>query len=425
MTEAFLYHIWKYRLLNNIPLVTSEGYPIQIIKVGVQNHDAGPDFFNARIKIGDTEWAGNVEVDITTAHWAMHGHDKNDAFKKIILHVVYEITKPVLHNIPVLELKNYINADVKSSFEELNRSPNPIPCSSLVLNVSSITITSWLERMLIERLAEKTKPVEEELKTNHFNWEETFYHSLAKNFGFKTNALPFEMLAKSIPLNILARQKNNLLQLEALFLGQAGFLGDKNTDAYFLQLQKEYVFLSNKYSLKPLDKSIWKFARLRPVNFPTVRIAQFAALVHTSSHLFSKITETKGVKQLLALFTGDVSEYWKTHYHFAKKSGEKDKALGRGSIENILINTVVPFLYVYGKMKERSSISERALSLLEQLSPENNIIIKEWKRIGVNADSAWQTQGLIQLKNNFCSHKKCLQCAIGLKILNSGNGKSS
>ncbi len=425
MTEAFLYHVWKFRLFKHTQLYTADGQIVEILKPGEQNHDAGPDFSNARIKIGDTLWAGNVEIDPTTADWYNHGHEKNDAFKKIILHVVYEITKPVAHGFPVLELKNFIDEKIKLRYADIISSRQKIPCSSQISSVSEITITGWLERMLVERISEKIKPIEEKLKQNQFNWEETFYHSLAKNFGFKTNALPFEMLAQNIPLNVLARQKNNLLQLEALFLGQAGFLSDNVDDAYFLRLKKEYAFLANKYSLTPVDKSLWKFARLRPVNFPTVRIAQFANLVYRSSHLFSKITETKNLNQLIALFDADVSDYWNTHFHFQKKSSEKEKALGRSSVENILINTVVPFLYVYGKEKERSSFCERALFLLEKIAPENNFIIKEWKEAGITPKSAWQTQALIQLTNNYCVHKKCLQCAIGLKILNTGNGKNN
>ncbi len=417
MNEAFLYHIWKFRLFNQHNLMTTDGQPLHILKTGSRNDDSGPDFFNARIKAGDTEWAGNVEIDVTSADWYLHGHDKNDAFAKIILHVVYEVTKPLHHNFPVLELKNYLYKNLIIRYNNLQQSTNTIPCKNQLPEINNITLNSWLERLLIERAEEKSKGIEISLKENKLDWEITFYHFLARNFGFKTNALPFEMLAKNLPLPALAKQKDNLLQVEALLFGQAGFLEDKSRDNYFNQLKKEYLFLSQKYALSPLQKSIWKFARLHPANFPTVRIAQFASLIHKSSHLFSKVIETDNNKDLLPLFDVTPSEYWLNHYHFEKASDKKSKSLGQSSAENILINTVVPFLFVYGKLKKNDIFRERALSLLEKIKPENNIIIRDWRSAGIKAEHAWHTQALIQLRNNYCNKKQCLNCAIGLKIL--------
>lgn len=271
--------------------------------------------------------------------------------------------------------------------------------------------------MVIERIEQKSKLMEQALENNKGDWEVTFYHLLARNFGFKTNAVPFELLAKSIPLSALAKQKNNLLQLEALLFGQAGLLNEPDGDDYYNQLKQEYKHLALKFSLAPMEKNLWKFARMRPVNFPSVRIAQFAALVHQSSHLFSKIIEVKEVKQLHKLFEVQPSDYWKSHYHFAKKSTDQFKALGQSSIDNILINTISPFLFVYGKLKNSEKFRERALSLLEQCRAENNTIIRLWKMAGVKPEHAWHTQGLIQLKNQYCNSKQCLKCAIGIKIL--------
>ncbi len=417
MNEIFLYHIWKFRLFDQENLTTTDGQPLQILKPGLRNDDSGPDFFNARIKVDNTEWAGNVEIDVTSAEWYLHGHDKNDAFSKIILHVVYEVTKPLQHNFPVLELKNYLDKNLIGRYNNLQQSANNIPCKNQLPEVSRITINSWLERLLIERAEEKSKAIEIALKENKQDWEITFYHFLARNFGFKTNALPFEMLAKNLPLPALAKQKDNLIQVESLLFGQAGFLEDESGDSYFNQLKTEYRFLAQKYSLSPLQKSIWKFARLHPVNFPTVRLAQFASLIHKSSHLFSKVVETENTKSLLHLFNIAPSDYWLTHYHFEKTSDKKSKSLGQSSVENILINTVVPFLFVYGKLKKNDIFRERALSLLEKIKPENNIIIRDWKAAGIKAEHAWHSQALVQLRNNYCNKKQCLNCAIGLKIL--------
>lgn len=417
MNEAFLYHVWKYRLFNTTALQTTTGEEVHVIKPGEQNPDSGPDFFNARIRIGQTEWAGNVEIDTTSADWFHHGHHTNKAFSKIILHVVYELNKPLTHGIPVVELKNYIDASAIHQYEQLLKSKEAIPCSKSLKAVPDITWQTWLERMVVERIEQKSKVMEQALEINKGDWEITFYHLLARNFGFKTNAIPFELLAKSIPLSALAKHKNNLMQLEALLFGQAGLLNEESGDDYYKQLKQEYKHLALKFSLTPLEKNLWKFARMRPVNFPSVRIAQFAALVHNSSHLFSKIIEVKEVKQLQKLFEAQPSAYWNQHFHFSKKAAEQNKPLGQTSIDNILINTVSPFLFVYGKMKNSEKFRERALSLLEQCKPENNSIIRLWKMTGIKPEHAWHTQGLIQLKNQYCNSKQCLHCAIGIKIL--------
>lgn len=417
MNEAFLYHVWKYRLFNNMVLQTLAGEEVHVLKPGEQNPDSGPDFFNARIRIGQTEWAGNVEIDLTSADWFHHGHHTNKAFSKIILHVVYEINKPLTHGIPVVELKKYMDTTTLQHYEQLQQSKEGIPCSKSLSRVPDITIQTWLERMVVERLEQKSQTMEQALENNKGDWETTFYHLLARNFGFKTNTVPFELLAKSLPPSALAKHKNNLLQLEALLFGQAGFLSDNTGDDYYIQLKQEYKHLASKFTLSPLEKTLWKFARMRPVNFPSVRIAQFAALIHHSSHLFSKIIEVDEVQQLYKLFAAKPSAYWTTHYHFSKKSKEQIKSLGQSSIDNILINTIAPFLLVYGKLKNSEKYRQRALSLLQQCKAENNSIISLWKAAGIKPEHAWHTQGLIQLKNQYCNSRQCLKCAIGIKIL--------
>jgi len=300
---------------------------------------------------------------------------------------------------------------------------NKIPCNGSISIVDDFTFSNWLDRLLIERLEQKTKSIELMLQQNQNNWEETFYVHLARNFGFKINALPFEMLARSLPLQHLAKHKSELFQIEALLFGQAGLLQSDFNDEYPQRLRKEYDFLKTKFGLQNMDAHLWKFMRLRPVNFPTIRIAQFAQLIFNSSHLFSKLLEIKNAKQAFALFDVEASDYWKTHFMFDKETvtekveTENEKHLGKTSIENILINTIVPFLFHYGKQKGIQKIQSRALEFLENINAEKNNITDKWKNLKVKCDNSYQSQALIQLYNFYCSEKKCLFCAVGNKIL--------
>jgi len=421
MTEEFLHYIWKFKLFNQLQLSTTEGESIEIIKAGDYNTDAGPDFFNAKIKIGKTLWAGNVEVHINASDWEKHSHQKNKAYGNIILHVVYSADKEIYQTtgeaIATLELKNLIPDDVLKNYNKLNTSIGWIPCEKLIKDASTLVINSTLDKVLIERLENKSQLIIQSLKLNKNNWEETFYQQMAKSFGFKTNAEPFELLAKSLPINILAKHKNNLLQIEALLFGQAGMLNEYYKDKYALSLQNEYAYLQKKFKLKPIDNHLWKFLRLRPANFPSIRIAQFASLIYKSSHLFSKVLEADTVKQLKKLLNTDISEYWQTHYVFDKITNKKQKTLGEDSVDIIIINTIVPFLFVYGQYKKEEIYVNRAIQFLEKINAENNSIIKKWESIGIKAKNAYDTQALLQLKNNYCSYKKCLECSIGNHLL--------
>ena len=345
MNEALLYHLWKYRLFKSMPLTTIDGKTIEVIKPGELNPDSGPDFFNARLIIDGTEWAGNVEIDPSSADWYNHKHHINKAYSKLILHIVYEMNKPLDHGFPVLEFKKFIDVNAVKTYNQLQESSAPVPCHKQINLVSNITINTWLERMIVERLEQKTSAIYDMLQANKFDWEETFYFFLARNFGFKINALPFEMLARSIPMTALARHKNNLLQIEALLFGQAGFLNNKHPDKYVESLSREHRFLAGKFQLQAMNNSLWKFARMHPRNFPSVRIAQFAALIHNSTHLFSKILDEKDVKSLIQLFNITPSSYWDSHFHFGKESAESKKTFGRDSADNIIINTIAYFTY--------------------------------------------------------------------------------
>ncbi|MBL7892504.1 MAG: DUF2851 family protein, partial [Bacteroidia bacterium] len=407
MTEEFLHYLWKYKRYNSANLSTQTGEVIQVIKQGEHNTDAGPDFFNSKLKIGKTIWAGNVEIHIHSSDWKKHNHQSDKAYDNVILHVVYRHDEKVYRKtgeeLPTLELKGRFDESVFKKYLQFKASKTWVPCAPQLKSVESFILNNWLERMLVERLERKSGAVLASLEINKNNWEETFYQHVARSFGFKVNSDPFELLARSIPNSILAKHKNSLFQVEALLFGQAGLLDNQFVDTYPQYLQNEYAFLRKKYKLTPLDPHVWKFLRLRPSNFPTVRIAQFASLIFNSIHLFSKVIETNKPDALKKLFSVRASEYWETHYMFDKKSAKSVKSIGPDGVNNIIINTIVPFLFVYGKSKAEEKYVDLSLALLEKIEPENNSIIDKWEQFGVKAKSAYQTQALLQLKNEYCS----------------------
>ncbi len=421
MTEEFLWYLWKFRLFDTNELKTTDGEAIQILKPGDQNTDSGPDFFNARIKIGATAWAGNVEIHTRASDWHKHKHTSDKAYDNILLHVVNEADVK-LHRrngepIPTLEMKDRIPKPVYGKYLQFRSSRGWIPCEKQISSVDKFTLNNCLDRLLVERLERKSKAILDSLQQNKNNWEETFYQQIAKAFGYKVNAGPFELLARAVPASVLGKHRNSLAQIEALLFGTAGMLEGKFKDDYPKALQKEFRFLKQKFNLKPLDVSLWKFMRLHPPGFPTIRISQFSSLFYGSSHLFSKILESASMKEIVSLFSTHTTEYWVTHFRFDKKSGNRKKTLGADTINIIIINTIVPFLFIYGKEKGEEKFCDRALSLLEKLDPENNSIISKWNSIGVPAKNAGDTQALLQLKNEYCSKKRCLECSVGGKLL--------
>jgi hypothetical protein len=423
MSEEFLQFLWKFRLFESNELYTTAGEPVQIMNPGEANADAGPDFSNARIKIGNTLWAGNVEVHLFSSDWKKHHHPADKAYDNIILHVVLEENEKVFRKnkeaIPTIELKHLISKALFDRYQRMMNNRQWIPCENQISNAGTFVVESWLQRMMIERLETRCESIMQTLKINKNNWEETFYQHLARNFGFNLNAVPFEMLAKSLPQKHLTKHNDNLFQIEALLFGQAGFLEKDHKDDYPQQLKKEYLFLKQKYSLHPIEAHLWKFLRLRPSGFPTIRIAQFADLISTSHALFSKVIECKNITDLRKLFQINCSGYWTDHFVFDKPALAREKTFTDASIDLLLMNTVITFLFVFGMQKDEETIKERALGFLEKIKPENNAIIKKWKAIGMSANSAFQTQALLQLKKNYCSNKRCLQCAIGNKLLQS------
>ncbi|RBQ02987.1 DUF2851 family protein [Pedobacter miscanthi] len=420
--EDFLHYIWQFRSFDYNDLQTTSGEALKIINPGLLNKNAGPDFFHAKIEIGDTIWAGNVEIHIKSSDWLKHYHQKDSSYENVILHVVYEHDAEIkrMDNtvLPVLELKKRISADLIKKYENLFLTLTDFPCVAQIGRVDQLVIDSFLSRTLIERFEQKTHAVTECLNELKGNWDETFYRFLARNFGFKINALPFELLAKAVPQHIYAKHKNNPHQIEALVFGVAGFLTDQFVEEYPKKLKAEFQFLKKKYNIKPVEISVWKFMRMRPQNFPTIRLAQFAALIIKANHLFSKIMEINEVDRLRSLFENlPVNDYWKTHYHFKKEASSVNTQIGKTSVDNILLNTVTLFLFSYGKHTDTRFYINRAVKLLETLPAEKNAIIDKYVAAGVDVRHAFTSQGILQLKKQYCDTKKCLSCGIGIKIL--------
>ncbi|MEO8795617.1 MAG: DUF2851 family protein [Daejeonella sp.] len=420
--EDFLHYLWKFRLFNQLNLKTSCGQDLQILSTGIHNKDSGPDFENARVKIADQIWAGTVEIHLKSSDWKKHQHQRDKAYENVILHVVYESDDQIYRDdnslIPELILQDLIPDDAICKYEELMMNLSWIPCENLLPNVNEVYIDSWLSRMITERLETKSLSINKLLDEYKGSWDDAFYISIARNFGFKTNALPFELLARSLPQQILAKHKNNPFQIESLLFGQAGFLNDHFEDEYPRKLQKEYEFLKLKYSLRPIDKFIWKYMRLRPQNFPCIRIAQFAALISKSSFLFSKTLQLEDVKELRSLFENlEINPYWLDHYYFDKRSNEVSKNLGTDSVNNILINTVAVSMFAFGKQLGIQKYTDNALELLENLPGEINQVLNRFRKTGIKAENSFRSQALMHLKSSYCDHKKCLHCGIGIKLL--------
>jgi hypothetical protein len=420
--EDLLHYAWRHRRFDATNLETTQHQFIEILTIGTHNPYNGPDFFNARLRIDDTIWAGNVEMHVLASDWNAHKHSDNEAYNNVILHVVWEEDAVIIGKdgqaIPCIELSNRIDSQLITIYKKLIFNELRIPCFHHFAEVSDITKQMWLERLLIERIEQKTEKILPSLTSSHDNWEETFYRALAANFGTKPNQVPFEAVANALPLQILAKHKHNFFQIEALFFGQAGFLEEEFTEEYPKKLQAEYRYLRAKWQLAPaLTKAQWHFRSLRPANFPTIRLAQFAVLVDKSIHLFSKILEAETVQTLQTLLKVALSDFWLTHYTFEKTSKSIRKTLGKETIELLIINTIVPFLFLYGKKRGNDALKERAITFLETTSPEKNSIIETWEALAVQPKSAADTQALLQLKNNYCDKKRCLECAIGHSIL--------
>ncbi len=422
MTEDFLHFVWKYGLFDREGIIADTGDEIRVFNLGEHNRDAGPDFVNTRIQIGSTTWAGNVEIHLKSSDWKIHKHQRDKAYDNVILHVVYEHNQPVYRStgeaIPTVELK--FNPGLYENYCRLLSQTTCLPCSEKIGMVDSLIVDLWISSLVIERLQQKTGHIAGLLEQYRNSWDEVFYVCLARAFGFGLNAMPFEMLARSVPLSCLMRHRDNPLQVEALLMGQAGFLEEGRLyDDYYTQLREEYLHLKNKYHLKPLEKHLWKFLRLRPVNFPTVRIAQFASVLQHPD-LFSQVLTCGTAQDLQQFFSVIASEYWNTHYNFESRSVRMVKRLGKEAFQTLVINTVIPFLFQYGRMTARDDLKDKALRWLQDIPAENNRYTRQWTSIVASPDSAFYSQGIIQLMKEYCSKKRCLACSVGSHIITRG-----
>jgi Protein of unknown function (DUF2851) len=422
MHEKFLAYIWRSKRFNLDNLTTTQGEPLEILHTGELNTHSGPDFGNARIKVGDTLWAGNVEIHVKASDWHRHKHTIDRAYDNTILHVIHEADLPITNTlgaeIPALVLAGKYSDNLYAKFIALESNQKPIPCAAQIGEVPPVVWHSWLDRLLVQRLEQKTEIIQQQITYAQNNWDEAFYHALGRNFGQKVNAQPFEALAKSLPMQILAKHKSQLFQIEALLFGQAGMLEQQYTDAHPESLRKEYQYLKHKYSLQPLDAVQWKYFRMRPAGFPTIRIAQFAALVYHSSHLFSKVMEAESVKTLEHLFKCEVSAYWRTHYRFDTETQKATaKPITKDQVHLIIYNTILPFWFLYGKARQLPDLQKKALDFYEALPAEANQIISDWEEVGKKAQTAGQSQALIELRTQFCDKKRCTHCAVGVQIL--------
>ncbi len=416
MTERLLQFIWQFQYFNTRNLITTNNEPLQVFESGTYNTNQGPDFLNARIKTAGATWAGHIEMHIHASDWFLHEHGADKNYHNVILHVVWKNDDHPVLPFPTLELQPLVSKILLGKYEELMQSAQFVPCQQHIRLVPEIVFAAWKERLLIERLQQKALAIEKMLGKNHQHWEESFWWMLAKNFGIKINADAFEKIAQSLPTRILAKHKNQLQQLEALLMGQAGLLDKTFSDAYPNMLRREYLFLQKKYGLKKAYAPIY-FLRMRPANFPTVRLAQLAALIQQSHQLFSVIKETTALETIRKLLMVTANDYWHYHYMFDEETTFRHKTLGEETISNILINTVIPAIYAYGYLNSNESFKNKALVWMEQVPYEKNSITKGFAELGIKSRSAFDSQALIQLKNNYCNYKSCLQCAVGNQVM--------
>jgi len=422
MKEDFLHYVWQHKKFDTINLKTVSGELITLVNVGQHNLNSGPDFFNSQLKIGDQLWAGNVEIHINASDWFVHNHEIDEAYDNVILHVVWEHDADIYRKnnseIPVLELKEYVSNSALNNYKKLfSKSQKWINCENDFESVDDFIIQNWFERLYFERLERKSTDIEILLKASTNNWEAVLFKMLAKNFGLKVNGDAFLSLANSFDFSILKKSQSKLLNLEALFFGQSNLLEDDIQDTYYLEIQKEYVFLKQKFGLSNVGVIPIQFFRLRPPNFPTIRLSQLAKMYNQNNNLFTKIIETNKIEDFYKLLSVDASNYWETHYTFGKVSKQSKKKSSKAFIDLLLINTIIPLKFGYAKYRGKE-IDNEIVQLIQKISSEKNSVVNRYNKIKKVSKSALQSQALIQLKVDYCDKNKCLQCEIGNTLLN-------
>ncbi len=422
MREEVLYYLWKFKKFNWRDLHTSSGQPIQIISSGQQNFDQGPDFFNAKLRIAEQLWVGNVEMHLKSSDWFAHQHHQDARYDNVILHVVWQHDAEVYRRdgslIPVLVLSEFVSQQALTKYQNwfTNESTKWIACESHLATIKDIVLQNWKERLFVERLENRSMWVRQLLHIYKKDWEAVLFCALAKAFGLKVNGEAFLQMATSLPYAMVRKVASNSFQLEALFLGQAGLLKDTCKTSYYRKLQAEYRFLQQKFRLFPMSPTVPKFGRLRPSNFPTIRLAQLTALYHQRPALFSQLMNIQHLSELNSVLTIEVSAFWKNHYTFQKTSAPSEKRLTSNFKKLLILNAILPVKFVYLQSLGKSADTE-VFQIAEKLSPERNSIIKKFKERTLTAKNALDSQALLQLKNNYCEHQRCLHCALGATIL--------
>jgi hypothetical protein len=422
MKEAFLHHLWKFKLFDLTHLVTVAGDSVRIVHSGNYLALAGPDFFNAQVVIGTQKWAGNVEIHLKSSDWYLHHHERDTAYDSVILHVVWEHDAAIFRKdnseIPVLELKNYVSSETLARYEALMLPKSWIFCENQLASLDSFVLKNWQERLFFERLERKSKAIEELLVQTNQDWEAVLFCMLAKNFGLNINGDSFLQIALSIPFSVIRKESYAIEHIESLLFGQSGLLLEDKEDLYFKQLQSNFEYQQHKYQIEKAQVNPLQFFKHRPDNFPTLRLSQLANLYHKQPYLFSSLMALTSIKDIYDLFSISVSNYWETHYQFDKVSPKKKKMLSKSFIDLLIINTLIPLRFLYAKSQGKE-VSEELISLLNQVAPEKNAIMDKFKSFSVVVSDAFESQALLELKNEYCNKFKCMECAIGISVLKS------
>jgi hypothetical protein len=420
MREDFLHYVWQYKKFDFSNLTTVDGELLSILNYGNYLQQEGPDFFNARIIIGSQKWAGNIEMHVKSSDWYLHNHEKDDNYDNVILHVVWEHNIPIFRKdnteIPVLEIKKYIAKGTLENYRELLFPKSWIYCENQIAAVDGFIWGNWQERLFLERLERKSLPIEKLLSETKKDWEAVLFCMLARNFGLNTNGETFLKIAMSIPFSIVRKESFEIENLEALFLGTADLFPTDIQDRYTQELKKKFDYLVQKYKLKKAIIERVQFFKHRPDNFPTIRLAELAMLYHKQQNLFSNLINVRSLKEIYHLFEITISDYWETHYQFDRESPKKKKQLSKSFIDLLVINTIIPIQFTYAKSLGKE-ISESLLDLIKQVAAEKNAVIEKFAGFDVKAKNAFETQSLLQLKNEYCNHGKCLNCAVGIQLL--------
>ena len=421
MKEEFLYYVWQYQLFSTFPLFTVDNLEVIVKKTGIRNADSGPDFLYAQLLIDSQLWVGNVEMHVKSSDWYVHNHENDTNYEAVILHVVWENDVDVFMKddepLPTLVVKDFVMQEVYNNYQNLKTySSNFMPCENQISSVSNFVLNNWLERLYFERLEQKSIIIHELLQQTNSDFEAVLFCLLAKNFGLKINGEAFLKMATSFDFSIVRKVSANENSFMALLFGQSGFLGEEKGGDYYRELQKEYQYIKHKFNLQPISKSNFQFFRMRPQNFPTIRIAQLAALYETHQQLFSKMTSISKKEDLYEIFSISINDFWKTHYTFDTTSKKSDKKVTKSFIDLVLINTIIPLKFVYLQHKGEA-FEESILQLIQQISSEKNSIISNFSSLKIDAKNAQESQALLELKNNYCTKKRCLQCAIGNELL--------